>query len=287
MIRHLFLADHRGILGINRRNLDYVYSADARSFFHLADDKLEAKKIFSEAGVPTPKTLHVVDGFDGVVLLPERFSNLEHTVLKPNRGAGGRGILLIGEPVDGGFFATDGSVLTIPDLQKHCAEIVMGSFSFGGDDKVLIEERLQPHPFFSSLYPVGLADFRLIFYRKKAVMAMIRVPTSGSAGKANLHQGGVGIGIDLDTGKTRSAIHLGSYIDFHPDTGSQLDGLDVPFLEEITNYALRIAEIVPLNYIGFDFTLDSRYGPMILEINARPGLEIQKANRQGLLEVLL
>jgi len=39
---------------------------------------------------------------------------------------------------------------------------------------------------------------------------------------------------------------------------------------------------VPLNYVGVDIVIDETDGPLILEINARPGLEIQNINGFGL-----
>jgi len=37
-----------------------------------------------------------------------------------------------------------------------------------------------------------------------------------------------------------------------------------------------------LGYLGVDIVLDKAYGPMLLELNARPGLAIQVANQAGL-----
>ena len=47
--------------------------------------------------------------------------------------------------------------------------------------------------------------------------------------------------------------------------------------------ASRCHELSGLGYIGVDFVLDRDHGPMILELNARPGLAIQMANGNGLL----
>lgn len=38
-----------------------------------------------------------------------------------------------------------------------------------------------------------------------------------------------------------------------------------------------------LGYIGVDIVLDRDLGPLVLELNARPGLSIQLANKIGLL----
>lgn len=41
-------------------------------------------------------------------------------------------------------------------------------------------------------------------------------------------------------------------------------------------------ELCGLGYIGVDMVLDEEKGPLILELNARPGLNIQIANDCGL-----
>ena len=46
--------------------------------------------------------------------------------------------------------------------------------------------------------------------------------------------------------------------------------------------AARCYEAVELGYLGVDIVLDRQQGPLILELNARPGLNIQIANRQGM-----
>ena len=46
----------------------------------------------------------------------------------------------------------------------------------------------------------------------------------------------------------------------------------------------RLSHALQLGYVGVDIVLDANYGPMVLEANARPGLNIQIANNQGLLK---
>ena len=41
-------------------------------------------------------------------------------------------------------------------------------------------------------------------------------------------------------------------------------------------------DAIPLGYLGVDLVVDAELGPMVLELNARPGLTIQLANRRGL-----
>ena len=44
--------------------------------------------------------------------------------------------------------------------------------------------------------------------------------------------------------------------------------------------------MTPLGYFGADIATDRQRGPLLLELNARPGLAIQIANGQGLLSRL-
>jgi len=41
-----------------------------------------------------------------------------------------------------------------------------------------------------------------------------------------------------------------------------------------------------MGYLGVDIVLDAQAGPLMLELNARPGLNIQIANQEGLLHRL-
>lgn len=286
MVSNIFSADHKNILGINRRNLDYVYPSGNRKFFKIADEKSLAKEFFLKAGIPFPETLKEYEFFTDIMHIEQTFGHYENVVIKPNKGRGGSGIMVLGEKTKNGILDIDGNVITYKKVKKHLADIIMGVYSFGNHDKAIIETRLFPHSFFKDIYAKGLADFRFVFYLGKPVMAMLRVPTSASHGKANLHQGGIGIGIDLQRAVTTYAIYKGDYIETHPDTKVELTGLTVPYLDLMLHYSEQVTKFVGLQYIGFDFTLDEHQGPLLLEINARPGLEIQKANKKGLLEVL-
>jgi alpha-L-glutamate ligase-like protein len=117
-------------------------------------------------------------------------------------------------------------------------------------------------------------------------MSMVRLPTRGSRGKANLHQGAVGAGIDLATGITLDGVISTEVVTHHPDTTHAIAGLRVPEWDTILDISARCYELTGLGYIGVDVVLDRDLGPLVLELNARPGLAIQIANRQGLLRRL-
>src|SRR5690606_28920705 len=58
---------------------------------------------------------------------------------------------------------------------------------------------------------------------------------------------------------------------------------EVPAFEQILDICMRAADTSGLGYVGADIVVDENKGPVVLELNARPGLSIQIANRAGLL----
>src|SRR5207245_89711 len=72
----------------------------------------------------------------------------------------------------------------------------------------------------------------------------------------------------------------------HPDTDVALLGKAVPSWDEILEIAAEAQRLSGLGFAGVDISLDARNGPVVMEVNRRPGLEIQNANAAGLLRRL-
>jgi len=276
------------VYGINRRNLALVYPNNARRDYPYADDKLLAKEVFRAKGVPVPETIAVCDGLFAVPGVVEALRGRSRFVVKPANGAGGGGILVVGEwdPERGAWRKAGGAELSPLRLARHLGDIVFGAHSNQLEDRGFVEERVEPHSIFDALWSDGLCDVRVIVLRDRPLMAMIRVPTAESGGRANLHQGGLGIAVDLESGRTSRAVRHGAPVDRHPENGAPLLGLALPFWRETLDVARRAALAVPLGYLGVDVVVDRTKGPLVLEINARPGLEIQNVNGRGLGETL-
>jgi alpha-L-glutamate ligase-like protein len=149
-------------------------------------------------------------------------------------------------------------------------------------DKAFIEQRIFPHPLLAPLTWKGTPDIRIILYRSIPVMAMMRLPTRESAGRANIHQGAVGAGISIARGTTTSAVYRNRMITRHPDTGVLLRGVTIPGWQSLLESAQKLSRQIALAYIGIDFMLDEEEGHLVIEANARPGLSIQIANAAGL-----
>jgi alpha-L-glutamate ligase-like protein len=272
------------VLGMNARNYHYL-AFDTKKGRQIADSKLATKKILTRYNLPTPQLIKVFRNYDDIndflwAGLPDNF------VLKPSSGFGGEGILVIRKKsrFAGEWELMNGEVINISDLKFHAREILSGHYSLHNTpDQAFIEERVKIIKVFSKYVKGGTPDIRVIVFNKVPVMAMLRLPTEESNGKANLHQGAVGVGIDLATGVTTYGIYHSRPISFLPGTKTKVNGLRIPFWEQILLHSVRTQEAIPLlGYLGIDFLIDRNKGPLIVELNARPGLSIQVANRAGL-----
>jgi alpha-L-glutamate ligase-like protein len=272
-----------GVLGINRRNASYTMKCNMRRDYPLVDDKLATKRLCEKAGIPVPRLLAVArHHFEMRNLLPA-LADCDSFVLKPARGAMGNGILVIvGREADR-FLGAGGREYSPDELLYHTSGVISGLYSLAGHaDAAMVEERLRIDLSLVDLAPAGVPDIRVIVYRGIPVMAMMRLPTRRSGGRSNLHQGAIGAGIDLVTGFTHHAVMHGTAVRVNPDSGESVIGAKIRGLERVLEIAVAAADETGLGYLGADVVIDALGGPMILELNARPGLAIQLANAAGL-----
>ncbi|MCK7592447.1 alpha-L-glutamate ligase-like protein [Pseudomarimonas salicorniae] len=276
-----------GLMGIGRRNADYVLAYNQRKFYPRVDDKLITKRLALEAGLPVPDLYAVVHEEHQIGDLHEKLKAHDQFVVKPAHGSGGDGILVITGKRGDKYRRSNGHLMSRGDFEHHLSNGLSGLFSLGGHpDHLLVEYCVQFDPVFDQVSYKGVPDVRIIVFLGYPVMAMIRLPTRMSDGKANLHQGAIGVGIDIPTGTTRRGVWGTEIIKDHPDTEQSIVGLEIPRWDELLEMASRCYELSGLGYVGVDFVLDRNRGPLILELNARPGLAIQIANGNGALHRL-
>lgn len=272
-----------GILGMNARNAAYILDHNPRGLYPLVDDKLKMHALCTRLGVPSPAVYGVVRAHSQLCRLPDLLRGRDDFVLKPASGSAGRGILVIAGRDGAAFLRHNGDRVPGDALRQHVSDILSGLYSLGGHpDQALVQQRVVLHPDFAAIAYKGIPDIRVILYRGEPAMAMLRLPTRQSNGRANLHQGGIGAGVDLASGRTIHAVQGTRQVVLHPDTGRPVVGLRVPCWDEVVRMARRVAGAVGLGYLGVDVVVDAREGPMLLEANVRPGLSIQIANRRGL-----
>lgn len=273
----------RGVLGMNRRNIGFIGRYNPRGRFPLVDDKLRTKLVAQKARLKVPPLLHVVRTQHEIEAIQQELASLSEFVIKPAQGSGGKGILVIIGRDGEAYVKSSGARLSHNDIKRQLTNILSGLHSLGGkQDVVIIEGLVKVSRQFSDVSHEGVPDIRIIVFRGYPVMGMLRLATHASDGKANLHQGAIGVGIDIGTGLSVAAVQNNRLISRHPDTGSDLGELQIPDWKQMLNLAARCYEVTGLGYMGCDMVIDESRGPLLLEMNARPGLSIQIANNQGL-----
>lgn len=273
------------ILGMNERNK--VHRRYNRGLKKYADNKLLTKKILRTSSIPAPMVYGTIrkrssiDNFD--------FDNLPKSfVLKPTRGVKGAGInIYYNRTKDGKWVLADKRRHSVEDIKEHVFNILDGQFSYGITPKpspAIFEERIRMHPVFKPYSFRGIPDIRIIVFKGVPIMAMLRLPTEDSEGKANISRGAIGVGIDMARGITTTAIKNGRVIDSIPGKKMKLSGIKIPYWTKILKIAHQCYQASGLGYLGVDIIIDRENGPMVVELNARPGLGIQVANEDGLKE---
>lgn len=280
----------KDVLGMNARNHEYLASYNPKEGKKIAYSKLLTKSTLRKHKLPVPRLFRVfrkdedTEKYD-FTRLPESF------VVKPNKGLGGEGIIVIerGGTYAGEWLTTQGQTITTQDLKLHIADILEGRFSIDdAPDYAFIEERVRIHPVFEKYAYHGTPDIRVIVFNKVPVMAMLRIPTKESGGRANLHQGAVGAGIDIAFGVTTYAIKYSKEVIFIPDTRRRIRGIQIPEWDQILELAIKCQEVSKLGYLGADIVLQPSIKTpgktllKVLELNAQPGLKIQLCNKAGL-----
>jgi alpha-L-glutamate ligase-like protein len=277
----------QGVLGLNKRNGDYILRFNPRRLYPLVDDKLKTKRLALAAGIAVPELYGVIETQHDIRRLPDIVLDHPEFALKPAHGSAGDGIVVISGRSSSRYRTISGTLLDDDFLNHHLSNAINGQFSLGGvQDVVIVEYMVHFSPLFERVSYQGVPDIRVIVYRGFPIMSMVRLPTRASHGKANLHKGAVGAGVDLASGVTLDGVVGTQVVTHHPDTTHAIAGLKIPDWDVILDISARSYELTGMGYIGVDIVLDRDLGPLMLELNARPGLAIQIANRQGLLRRL-
>ena len=288
-------SEYRNILGLNRRNQEYIRPYNPPSAKNIADNKVLTKKVLAKEKIQTPEIYKLIKNKQQLRFLD--WDSLPRSfVIKPNKGTGGNGIIVFYGKKKGetAWIRPSGQVMNKRDIILHIENILEGRFSMGSKtDIAIIEERIKTDPLLKQYSYKGVPDIRVICFNGVPIMAMTRLPTRRSNGTANLHSGAICTGIDIATGITTYSMQMNAKslisdtyeeIDSTTDlkNNKKLSGIQIPEWDEILRIALVCQKVSKLGYIGVDIALDREKGPVVFELNARPGLGIQVANRTGL-----
>lgn len=273
----------KGVIGMNQRNSRYIGRYNDRRLYPLVDDKLQTKLLATHHGITTPDLIGTVRSQFEVKGVARMVEDRPGFVIKPAKGSSGKGILVI-ERIDGEeYVKPSGTRIGRDDLERHVSNILSGLYSLGGSpDVAIVETLINFDERFADYTFEGVPDIRVIVFRGYPLMSMMRLSTAASDGKANLHQGAVGVGLDIGSGTAVRAVQFDRPCSVHPDTGREVASLRIPDWSTLLHLSAACYEMTGLGYLGADLALDRARGPMLLELNARPGLAIQMANGEGL-----
>ena len=280
------------ILGLNARTNLFAYRYNTKRGKNIADSKIQTARVLKKEGIAHPKIYKkFIDPTDVFEFdwnsLPDKFA------LKPSRGMGGEGIIVAKKRLKSQmtndklqmatWITTNRERVTSEDLKLHVLDTLEGAYSMGNvPDVAFVQEYGGRAKAFRRWAYRGTPDIRVIVFNKVPIMAMLRLPTKESGGRANLHQGALGLGVDIATGITTKAIWHGEQVVFKPGTERKLRGIKIPSWTMVLETAVRAQIASGLGYAGIDIVIHPEKGPMVLEMNAQPGLQIQLANMEGL-----
>lgn len=271
------------ILGMNAR---YKYtkmnSAKSKSY---GFSKLKTKELLTSHNIPTAQVYHVFSSLQDLddvnwEIIPAPF------VVKPASGSAGKGILVITKKIENKseWVTSDNEHIDEEELTLHVSNILDGEFStWGSSHKALVEEMIPAHPALLKYSYRGTPDIRVIVFNSVPIMAMARIPTKESHGRANLDKGAIALGIDLATGISTYGLYGKSeHITRFPHNNKKSNGIKIPEWTKVLTIAVEAAEAAGYIFMGADIFIHPDKGPMIVELNGFPGLSIQLANRSGL-----
>lgn len=272
------------ILGMNARIQEYT-AQNAASAKKLGFSKLRTKSFLKKHGISVPELYAVIHSREELREFDWQSIKSSFAV-KPASGSAGKGILVIKKKVRNKplWIDVEGNEYSAQDLNLHVADILEGQYTtWGTKHMALIEERIEIHPDLEPYVEIGTPDIRVILFKNIPVMAMARLPTKESDGRANLDQGAIAVGIDFGTGKSTYAVSgKKKTIKYFPHNHLPVAGIQIPYWKEVLRTAVRVANATGYRYLGVDIFIDSQKGPVVAEVNGFPGLSIQLANRAGL-----
>ncbi len=161
---------------MNRRNVDYISRYNTRSRYPLVDDKLKTKLQAEKFRLTTPQLRGVVRYQYEISSFQRTAKHLDGFAIKPSKGAGEKGILVITGRNSDLYGKSSGSSIDIHDIKRHVSNILAGLYSLAGSqDVVIIEDLIRPVEMFEKLSYAGVPDIRVIVFNGYPVMAMLRL----------------------------------------------------------------------------------------------------------------
>ncbi len=146
------------------------------------------------------------------------------------------------------------------------------------DSNFIVQEKVVQHAGMAQLNPTSLNTLRVLSYRQGTeVFILYVIARIGRKGKSidNETAGGINADVDLITGRIRECAY-GSPAEkriLQTDVGTPLAGFPIPAFAETLQLAKELHLRMPyFNLIGWDFGIDEKGLPVMIEWNRAPDL---------------
>lgn len=141
----------------------------------------------------------------------------------------------------------------------------------------VIELPILQHEYANNIYSGSINTIRVMTIKDSKDIfiagAFHRFGTNDSGCVDNISKGGIGANIDLNDGIMTAAIPNPIFkqnivYKAHPNSGSQIEGIKVPYWDEVQCLAIKLTKMFPgLFYVGWDIAVTPN-GPVVIEGNA-------------------
>jgi len=230
----------------------------------LFDDKEVCARLCQAFDLPQPSFLGIIDEHD---TCRERIRESLDTavrkiIIKPVRGKGGKGIHVA--------HIENGDIhVTYRDQRLPIDALTIEARS-------IIQQYVPQHEALNRIAPHSINTIRIqtLLTRDNDILivgAMIRFGIDETV-VDNLSSGGIGIGIDTESGTLMEQAHDFASRTYtrHPTSDVELLGYEVPCWPEVVKLATRIQSCFPYyRFLGHDIAITPD-GPVIIEINPEP-----------------
>jgi hypothetical protein len=197
--------------------------------------------------------------------------------VKPTAGRGGTGAERWDRVAPGVFVSPNGERLASDELLARLVDRAR-------HDPLIVQRRLSPHPNIAEITTGALPTCRVVTCldeggEPEVVAAMFRSSIGRNVTVDNMHAGGMGALIDIDTGRLGAASNLGGdarlgWFAVHPDTGAPIEGRTLPLWDEVEALAANAhRHFTDRVVIGWDIAILPD-GPTLVEGNGNPDLDI-------------
>lgn len=243
----------------------------------IFDDKLIFYNIFSNH-LDIPKNLswiknQVINNFKGEKLKVEGLVELlklnQSVIIKPNRGAGGKGVFLV-KYVNDNFVNSNNKEISYDELYKNVIKL----------DDYIITPLVEQADYANKLYDKTTNTIRIITIfddnKVEVPLAVHRIGTKESIPADNAARGGLFSFVNIETGELSYALNYSTNkpIDYHPDSNTKITGTIIPGWKKLKDEVTSIHYKFPyIPFMAWDIVI-TKQGWTVLEINASTDLEM-------------